>query len=208
MDTTATTPALPDPTDLHAVRAWLAHHTPVLPAVRAWIARTTNPCGVTAGGYAAPAGSAGTCSVPVFGTTAWVALPDEDPRKLAAALHTAYAHLADQTTAAVSRRVRAELDETARALRQAVTDMSNAMSGGTPGGGGRFVGPSHAELERRRYSYPCRGCGRALPFQATDCAVCGWTEPTPDQLRTTADWTDRDASGSDRTESRDGKDAA
>ena len=51
---------------------------------------------------------------------------------------------------------------------------------------GYSVGPSHAELVRRRTTFPCGQCRRPLRFGVTSCAECGWREPTPAELRARA----------------------
>lgn len=143
---TTNTP-LPDPTDVDAVRGWLANRMPNVDAVRAWAGRLL--------AVLAP--------VPMLGSAEWLALAELDPRKIAAAVGPAVAHLAESTPAAVASRLRIELDEFAtawrRAHREASADVSRARTDL-----GYGIGPSHAELARRRQlttMAPC-ACGTAV----------------------------------------------
>lgn len=133
-----------DPTDPAAVRAWLAERGPNVVAVRAWSTRLHTHLGST-------------CSVPALGTPAWVDLADTDLRKLTAAAVPAAAQLAYWTRGAVADRLRGELDEFATAIRRALTDIAADVSLGWADGG-YSVGPSHAELVRRRNTFRCRHC--------------------------------------------------
>lgn len=166
------TPELPNPTDLAAIRRWLAEHMPDVTTVRTWAVRvlarveTVSP-------------------VPDLGSSAWAELADTDVRKLAAALPPALTQLAARTPAAVAARLRAELDDHATAWRRSLTDLHVDVSRGWHDLG-YGVGPSHAELVRRRNSFPCGQCRRPLRIGITSCAECGWHEPTPAELRTRA----------------------
>lgn len=130
-------PLVTDPTDVNAVRAWLAVHSPNVDAVRAW-----------ATGVLADLGP-----VPALGTAAWVALADTDPRKLAAALAPAVARLLENTPAAVAMRLRRELLAEDRAVAERFKAASVALS--TAQDWTRAARrPSFAELERRRAEIP------------------------------------------------------
>ncbi|WP_291412706.1 DUF2742 domain-containing protein [Actinophytocola sp.] len=145
---------MPDPADPVAVRAWLDDHAPHIAAVRAWSVRLL-----------APLESAG--AVPELGTPAWVTLADTDPRKLAAALRPALAYLLDGTPAAVTDRLRTELDAFATAWRRAHKEASAELSRYVADRG-YSVGPSHAELDRRRQltsTAPCGVCGAAVTLR-------------------------------------------
>lgn len=160
---------LPNPADVAAVRRWLAAHTPDVDAVRAWTVRVLT----------------GVESVPELGSPSWATLADTDTRKLAAALRPALAQLADRTPPAIAARLRAELDDHATAWRRSLAELHTDLSQGWHALG-YGIGPSHADLTRRRSTYPCGQCRRPLPFADTGCAACGWHEPAPNQLRTRA----------------------
>ncbi len=176
------TPELPNPTDLAAIRRWLAEHTPDVTAVRTWAMRvlarveTVSP-------------------VPDLGSPAWAGLADTDARKLAAALPPALTQLAEQTPAAVAARLRTELDDYATAWRRSLTDLHADVSRGWHDLA-YGIGPSHAELVRRRSNFPCGQCRRPLRIGITSCTECGWHEPTPAELRTRAhaSWAHHDRS--------------
>jgi hypothetical protein len=143
---------LPWPTDLTAVRRCLAQGAPNVGAVRAWTRRVLADHGGRGGGADA---------VPALGSRAWCALPDGDPRKLAAAVRPALAQLEYWEPAAIADRLRTELDEFATAWRRACVEASHDLSGA-----GRWgVGPTHADLVRRRQlasTEPCGTCGTAV----------------------------------------------
>lgn len=148
---------LPAPTDLHAVRAWLAARQPDITKVKAWalpllaIANRNGP-------------------IPDFGGPAWSALPDTDSRKLAALIRPALARLAESTPAAIAAELRRELDDIdtvfLRRLRMASWDVSAGM-------GPVRVGPTYAELARRRNTFPCTTCRRTpVLYPQTVCDRC------------------------------------
>ena len=162
----------PQPTDLAAIRRWLAEHAPDVDAVRAWTVRVL-------------ARIESVNTVPELGSPAWAALADTDARKLAAALRPALAHLDESTPAATAMRLRAELDEQATAWRRSLAELHADVSTGWHDLG-YGVGPSHAELVRRRNAFPCGQCRRPLRIGVTSCAGCGWREPTSAALRARA----------------------
>src|SRR4051812_24023856 len=108
---------LPNPTDIAAVRRWLAEHTPDVDAVRAWAARVR-------------ARVESVSPVPELGSPEWAALADTDARKLAAALRPALAQLVERTPAAIAARLRAELDDRAIAWRRSLAELHADLSGG------------------------------------------------------------------------------
>jgi hypothetical protein len=97
--------------------------------------------------------------VPVLGTAAWVALPDTDPRKLAAAIAPALARLIENTPAAVALRLRRELLAEDRAVANRLKAASLALSTAQD-----WVAaarrPTYAELERRRAQFATTTAGR------------------------------------------------
>lgn len=163
---------LPNPTDAAAVRRWLTEHTPDVDAVQAWATRVLGRVEAVA-------------AVPELGSPAWTALADTDTRKLAAALRPALAQLVGRTPAAISARLRAELDDRATAWRRSLAELHADLSQGWHDLG-YGIGPSQAELVRRRTTHPCGQCRRPLRTAAIACGECGWREPTPEQLRTHA----------------------
>lgn len=159
---------LPNPTDLTAVRRWLAEHTPDVREVGAWTARVLHRMG----------------AIPDLGSPEWTALADTDTRKLAAALRPALAQLLENTPGAIRVRLRREFDDRATAWRCSIVELHADLSRGWHDLG-YGIGPSHADLVRRRDTYPCGQCRRPLRTTATACA-CGWHEPTPEQLQASA----------------------
>lgn len=143
-----TTASPPDPTNVDAVRAWLAKRRPDVDAVRAWAHQMLADLG----------------PVPALGSAEWLALAEQDPRKLAAAVRPALAHLVDSTPDAIAARMRVELDAFATAWRRAHKEASAAVSRArTDLGYG--IGPSHVELVRRRQlttTARCQACGTAV----------------------------------------------
>jgi hypothetical protein len=142
MTTTSPSVPLPDPTKVEALRTWLADHRADLNAVRAWADQLLTAL--------AP--------VPALGRAEWLALDERDPRKLAAAIRPALAYLVESTPEAIAARLRAELDEFAtawrRAHKEASADVSRARTDL-----GYGIGPSHAELVRRRQLTSTVSCG-------------------------------------------------
>jgi hypothetical protein len=158
----------PNPTDVAAIRRWLAEHAPDIDAVRTWTGRVLDRLG----------------TVPDLGSPTWAALADTDARKLAAAIRPAFAQLTERTPAAIAERLRVELDERVTAWRRSLAELhADVATGWHDLGYG--IGPSHAELVRRRTTYPCGQCRQPLRFGVTACA-CGWREPTPAELRARA----------------------
>jgi hypothetical protein len=123
--------------------------------------------------------------VPELGSPEWAALADTDARKLIAALRPALAQLVGRTPAAISALLRAELDDPATAWRRSLAELRTDLARGWHELG-YGAGPSHAELVRRRNTRPCGPCRRPLLIGATECAECGWHEPTPAELRARA----------------------
>jgi hypothetical protein len=173
---------LPNPTDIAAVRTWVAAHQADLPAVKAWAAPMLN-----AAHRAGP--------VPILGETAWRALPDSDPRKIGAALIAALVHVADSTPQAVATRLRAELDAFATAIRRMFAEAENDLRRAKVELG-YSTGPSHVELVRRRATHRCWLCG-ATVLGSIPCPDCGWAG-TPEQIRAhaTASWATQTSRGS------------
>ena len=163
---------LPNPADVAAVRRWLAERTPDLDMVRTWAARVL-------------ARVESVSVVPDLGSPAWTALADTDARKLAAALRPALAQLVERTPSAIATRLRTELDDHATTWRRSLAELHADMSGAWHELG-YGVGPSYAEIVRRRNTYPCGQCHRPLRIGITVCAECGWCELAPAQLRARA----------------------
>lgn len=143
----STTP-LPNPTNVDAVRVWLANRRPDVDAVRTWAHRLL----------------ADIAPVPALGSAEWLALTECDPRKLAAAARPALAYLIESTPDAIAARLRDELDwfatEWRRAHKEASAEVSRARTDL-----GYGIGPSHAELVRRRQltsTAPCQACGAVV----------------------------------------------
>src|SRR4051794_16555287 len=113
--------SLPNPTDVDAVRAWLAARLPDVPAVHMWLADLPDVAAVRMWSRRL---LADVDSVPALGSPAWLSLSDQDPRKLAAAIPPAVAHLTAATPAAIADRLRHELDEFATAWRRALKETS------------------------------------------------------------------------------------
>src|SRR3954462_3969360 len=105
-----TNQALPNPTDVAAVRRWLAEHTPDVAAVRAWAARV-----LTRVESVSP--------VPDLGSPAWATLADTDPPKRPAEIQPALAQLVERTPAAIAAQLRAELDDRATAWRCSLAEL-------------------------------------------------------------------------------------
>lgn len=162
--------ALANPTDLVAVRAWLADHQTDLPAVERW---------------AAPALGAANREgqIPSIGGPSWRALPDRDPRKLGAALTAALIHAAESTPDATAMRLRSELDTFATAVRRMYADADSEIRR-AKAELGYSTGPSHAELVRRRARHRCWPCGATVTGSGP-CPECGWAG-TPEQIRARA----------------------
>lgn len=142
------TELLPNPTNVDAVRAWLADRRRDVDAVQAWARRLLADLPL----------------VPALGSAEWLALAEQDPRKLAAAVRPALAHLVDSTPDVIAARMRIELDAFATAWRRVHKEASAEMSRArTDLGYG--IGPSYAELVRRRQltsTAPCGVCGTAV----------------------------------------------
>lgn len=177
--------ATPNPTQPSPVRAWLiaqahawrAEHAPDLTAVHAWHTRSL----------------AATGPVPVLGSQTWVALPDTDPRKAAAAFGPALAHLTENTPAAVAVRLRAELAAIDHVIDHIVIARVRAASWDLSGAQDwrhTATGPNHAELVRRRSLAKCFHCKTEHPWTATHCPHCGrgWT-PEQIHVEATRSWT-------------------
>jgi hypothetical protein len=173
---------LPNRTDMAAVHSWVATHQADLPAVKTWAAPMLN-----AAHRVGP--------VPILGETSWRALPDNDPRKIGAALIAALIHVADSTPQAVATRLRAELDALATAVRRMFAEADNDLRRAKVELG-YSTGPSHAELVRRRATHRCRLCD-ATVLGSGPCPGCGWAG-TPEQIRAhaTASWATHTSRGS------------
>ena len=163
----------PHPTDMAAVRAWVANHQPDPKAVHRW-ARPILTAAHRAG------------SIPLLGTAEWCALPHRDPRKLAALVITALADLHANTPTAIAERLRRELDDYATSIRRMFVNAHNDVSEAARArrDTGYTTGPSHAELVRRRACLHCPTCRTNLPYDASQCATCDWAPHTAEQLRT------------------------
>src|ERR1041384_2418657 len=157
----------PDPTDIRSVRAWLNARQANPAAVREW----SRPLLVAATRHG---------PIPPLGSAAWSALPDRDPRKLAALIPTALARLDESTPTAIAAQLRQELDESDRLtvarLRQMSHDLSAAIADANRGR--RSARPTYAELALRRNTFPCVTCRRApVVHPQTVCHAC----PEPHQ---------------------------
>lgn len=157
-------------------RAWLAENAPDVSAVATWAERVH-----------ADAAMGG--PIPKLGTAAWCALPNSDPRKLAAALGPALARLWENTPAAVALRLRRELRDVDRAVLARVRDASHDVASAQDWRAAAQR-PTWDTVDRRRWTHPCRNCRSPLPWHADRCG-CGWREPTPAEIRAraTASWT-------------------
>jgi hypothetical protein len=112
---------------------------------------------------------------PPFGTAEWMALPEDDPRRMRAVWHAAWCwHYWWQPEMIGMRRMQADRDMCDR-LRAASADVSSA------GGWAKLAQrASHAELVRRRGGpYLCAGCRRPFLLPAGtvvdgdyDCGRC------------------------------------
>ncbi len=91
--------------------------------------------------------------IPLVGSPDWCRLAEGDPRKWGAVVIGALAWVSETTPAATAERLRAELDEidqvVAERFKAAACELSAARMWSA-------VGPTHAELERRRASPPRR----------------------------------------------------
>jgi hypothetical protein len=162
--------------DLDAIRTWLAARAPDLDAVRAWADRVT--------GDAARIGE-----LPAFGTAGWVALPDDDPRKLISAVAPAVARLQENSPAAVALRLRRELTALDRAvverIRAAAWDVCEAQDWSRAA-----ARPSWHVLERRRSLTRCHRCTTSYPWTAGRCPGCGRTGSAEEiRAEATRPWT-------------------
>lgn len=156
---------------LTRARAWRAEHAADLTAVRAWHERALHDL---------PPSTA----VPRLGSPSWVALPDSDPVKLAAAIPPAVAYLTENTPAAITARLRRELAAIDHAvverIRTASWDLSGAQNWRHAANS-----PSHAELVRRRSTTICSNCATRYAWTAHRCPRCRRTG-TPEEIRATA----------------------
>jgi len=127
--------------------------------------------------------------VPALGSPAWVALPDTDPRKTAAAVGPAVAYLIDNTQAVIESRLRGELAAIDHAVVARIRTASWDLSGAQDWRHAAHC-PSHADLVRRRSQAVCVRCGAEHGFTDTHCPGCG-RGGTPEQIRAeaTASWT-------------------
>lgn len=178
-------PDTDNPTNTNPVRAWLlaqartwrVDHAPDLTAVHAWRSRvlaTTGP-------------------VPMLGSWTWMALPDTDPRKVAATIPPAVAHLAENTPAATARRLQQELAAIDHVIDHIVVARVRAASWDLSGARDwrhTATGPSHTELARRRSLATCFHCKTQYAWTAACCPACG-RGSTPEQIRAeaTRSWT-------------------
>jgi hypothetical protein len=120
--------------------------------------------------------------IPLVGSPGWSRLADDDPRKWGAVVLGALAWVSEATPAATARRLRAELDDADRAvaqrLKDAATDLSAAYTWSA-------IGPTHAELERRRAAPPRRPIPPFDPEAAARWVRTGYSE-TPREGRAAA----------------------
>lgn len=128
--------------------------------------------------------------IPTAGSAAWCQLDNEDPRKLAAVVRAALARLYEGTREAITARLTAELDLLDRVHAERATAVAQDVAGAADWHR-VAAGPTHRELIRRRYERSCPQCTARLAFTADRCAACGWTEPTPTDIRAAAhaSWT-------------------
>lgn len=87
--------------------------------------------------------------IPLLGSPAWVALDDQDPRKLGSVIRAALAWLADSQPEVIAERLRAEMDFVDQITFQRLRDASHAVAAGADWSLVAY-GPTHAELVRRR----------------------------------------------------------
>lgn len=148
---------------LAEARAWVTTHRADPAAVRAWAA-----------GLLAQAWRIG--PPPPAGSPTWRALPDTDPRKLAAVVAAALAWLRESTPEAIAGRLAAELDAIDRDRIERDKAVSADLSAANDWGA---CGPTHAELQRRRTLTSHLPCG------APGCPeVVTMRHPLPDHLAT------------------------
>ncbi|SES20617.1 DUF2742 domain-containing protein [Actinokineospora terrae] len=167
------------PSDPAAIRAYLATHRPSPAAVRSWAGRVL--------ANRAPRGP-----VPLAGTPEWGALDDHDPRKLHGALIAAVAYIDESTPAAISARLRREMELVDQAAAQRLRDSVSELHGSRGFGG--WWHPDHATLVRLRATHPCEQCRTATVVHPQRvCERC--TQPaTPQTIRAraTASWARHD----------------
>jgi hypothetical protein len=107
-------------------------------------------------------------------------------RKLAALVITALADLHANTPTAIAERLRRELDDHATSIRAMFVNAHNDVSevARARREAGYTTGPSHADLVRRRACLHCPTCRTNLAYGASQCAACGWSPRTAEQLHT------------------------
>ncbi len=113
-----------------------------------------------------------------------MALPDSDPRKLAAAIRPAVAYLTENTPAAIATRLRRELAAIDHAVIERVRTASWDLSGAQDWRHAANC-PSHAELVRRRSMTICGNCATRYAWTTLRCPGCGRTG-TPEEIRAAA----------------------
>lgn len=174
--TIPTTSARPDRSPartwlLTRARDWRAEHAADITAVHSWQQRVLHDLPPNA-------------AVPRLGSPSWVALLDSDPLKLAAAIPSAVAYLAENTPAAITARLRRELAAIDHAVIERIRTASWDLAG-TQDWRHATNSPSHAELVRRRLMTICSNCATRHAWTTHRCPVCGRTG-TPEEIRAAA----------------------
>jgi hypothetical protein len=156
---------------LTRARAWRAEHAADMTAVRTWHEHILHDLSPSA-------------AAPRLGSPSWMALPDSDPRKLAAAIPPAVAYLTENTPAAIAARLRRELAAIDHAAIERIRTASWDLSGAQDWRHAANC-PSHAELVRRRSVTICGNCATRYAWTALRCPGCGRTG-TPEEIRAAA----------------------
>jgi hypothetical protein len=116
--------------------------------------------------------------LPTVGSHNWCRLADDDPRKWAAVVRAALAWVSECTPASTADRLRTEFDEIDRAVTErfkaAACELSAAHTWSA-------VGPTHAEVERRRADPPRRPIPPFDPEAAAHWVRTGYSDPPCDR---------------------------
>lgn len=113
--------------------------------------------------------------IPPAGSRTWCALDNADPRKAAAVVLAALTRLQENTPAAISARLAAQLDEVERICKERARSASHDMSAAQAWGSA--IGPTYRELARRRLLTSTLPCGHLACT-----AVVEFVHPLPDEL--------------------------